>query len=152
MELQTQEILSILPTKGNIETLANHLAYDVQQGNLNPVETVVKLSAVEQLCKTTRTKIEDAVVECLELNNGKIGYEGSKVEKCEVATKYDYSHDSRWNELKKAADAANEALKDHEEKLKKIPAGKLLVDNDTGESFVGPAKSSKTSFKITLSK
>jgi vacuolar-type H+-ATPase subunit E/Vma4 len=152
MELQTQEILSLLPTKENIDTLSSLIAYQVKEGEVDPAEAIVKVTAMEQVCKAVRSKIEEDVLDKLGLYNGKYTYNGAKIERAEVGTSYDYSHDSRWNELKSIADAANKQLKEHEEALKKIPSGKLLVCDDNGETFVGPAKSSKTSFKITLSK
>jgi len=45
-----------------------------------------------------------------------------------------------------------EERKKLEESLRKIPTGKTLVDDETGEVFIGPPKSSKSSYKVTLSK
>ena len=39
-----------------------------------------------------------------------------------------------------------------EDRLRKIPSGKILVDEETGEVMIGPSKTSKSSYKVTLLK
>lgn len=77
---------------------------------------------------------------------------GVKFELAETGTKYDYSHNPLWKALEAESKAAADKRADLEAKLKKIPAGSVLVDEETGETLVGPPKSSKSSFKVTLSK
>lgn len=153
MELQVQEITTILPTKSNIDTMANTIAYEVSEGNIDPVEAIVKVTAMEQVCKAARLKIEGYVLANLELYpQGKRDFNGAKIERAEVGTSYDFSHDAVWAEMYNEIEIRKSHIKEREEQLKKIPAGKLLVDEETGETIVGAAKSSKTSFKVTLSK
>jgi hypothetical protein len=77
---------------------------------------------------------------------------GAKIEACEVGIEYDYSNDASWVELDKAITELTEKKKALEERLRRIPAGKIIVEGETGEVFTGPAKSSKSSYKITLLK
>lgn len=77
---------------------------------------------------------------------------GVKFELAETGTKYDYSLNPEWVDLDRQAREATEKRKALEERLKVIPAGKVLVDQDTGETLIGPGKTSNSSFKITLPK
>jgi hypothetical protein len=77
---------------------------------------------------------------------------GAVLEAAETGTKYDYSQNPKWVELKNQEDEISEKRKEIEDILKTIPAGKVLVDEETGESLIGPAKTSTSSFKVTLAK
>lgn len=77
---------------------------------------------------------------------------GVKFELAETGTKYDYSANPEWEALDKELKAVQAKKKELEERLKKIPAGNALVDEATGETLLGPAKTSKSSFKIVLGK
>jgi hypothetical protein len=70
----------------------------------------------------------------------------------ETGTKYDYSHNPAWAQLSQQAKDAAEKKSQLEDKLKKIPAGSVLVDEETGESLIGPSKSSKSSFQVIFGK
>lgn len=85
--------------------------------------------------------------------NGKQEVNGVKIELAEVGTKYDYSADPEWTTLEEQIKPLREKQKNIEEKLKKIPTGKMLTDEETGEVIgVGPAKKSTSSYKVTLAK
>jgi hypothetical protein len=83
---------------------------------------------------------------------GFVSPRGVKFELAEVGTKYDFSHTTSWVALDAQIKELEEKKKALEARLKAIPAGVEMVDTETGEVFYGPAKSSKTSFKITISK
>ncbi len=77
---------------------------------------------------------------------------GAKIEAIEAGVNYDYSHNPGWLELNTAATEAVERRKALEARLRTIPAGKSLVDDDTGEALTETAKSSTSTYKITLKK
>lgn len=77
---------------------------------------------------------------------------GVKFELAETGTRYDYSQNAEWMELNLLEKSLGEKRKALEEKLKKIPAGSALADTETGETLIGPPKTSKSSFKIVLPK
>ena len=77
---------------------------------------------------------------------------GARIELCEAGVSYDYSEDSSWRYLDEQIKILIEQRKELEEKLRKIAPGKMMVDHETGEVLVGPLKSSKSTYKITLSK
>ena len=151
MEL-IEKMGEIVPTKLGIEQLANNIASQVKEGLVDPIKAGVRLTAIAELCKVAKEKINDDAVEAVRLNDGRAGFDGAKVEICETGVKYDFSLNEEWVRLAEAEAAIAEKRKALEERLKKIPAGKSLVDNETGEFLIGPAKSSKTSIKVTLAK
>lgn len=77
---------------------------------------------------------------------------GVKFELAETGTKYDFSHNPKWVELKEKMDAIKAELKAYEDLLKAVPAGKEIFDGDTGDKLIGPGKSSTSSYKVTLPK
>lgn len=81
-----------------------------------------------------------------------ISERGVKFELAEFGTRYDYSLNSEWRELSEKEGDIKAQMRALEDKLKTIPAGKLLVDEQTGETYIGPSKSSKSAYKITLPK
>ncbi len=66
---------------------------------------------------------------------------------------YDYSGDDMWNDLKAAAERAAEALKAHQEMLRKLPAEGLIIVNEiTGVQYraMRPAVISGETVKATI--
>jgi hypothetical protein len=57
------------------------------------------------------------------------------IEACEVSIEYDYSNNASWVELDKAITELTEKKKALEERLRRIPAGKIIVEGETGEVF-----------------
>jgi hypothetical protein len=75
---------------------------------------------------------------------------GVVFQNAEVGQRYDFSHTQAWVELDTQEREIREKKKALEEMLKKIPPGKSVFDGETGLELVGPAKTSKSSFKVTL--
>ena len=77
---------------------------------------------------------------------------GARIELCEAGVVYDYSANGGWRHLDEQIKQLTEQKKELEEKLKSIPAGKDIVDPETGEILTGAFKSSRSTYKITLSR
>src|SRR5688572_12295659 len=77
---------------------------------------------------------------------------GARIELCEAGVTYDYSANGSWRHIDEQIKMLTEQKKELEEKLKSIPAGKEMVDPETGEILTGAFKSSKSTYKITLSR
>jgi hypothetical protein len=77
---------------------------------------------------------------------------GAKIELCEAAVLYDYTHDATWRMIDQEIKLLEEQKKAREEVLRKIPAGRMAVDPDTGEVLEGALKLSKSTYRITLAK
>lgn len=121
----------------------------------NVLEVAEAISAMSEFVDLVRKddRFITAVVDEANRNAGKLQTNsGAKIEVCETGTKYDYSHNADWVELNRQEKEIAEKRKALEDKLKKIPAGKLLVDEETGETLVGASKTSKTNYKLSLAK
>lgn len=77
---------------------------------------------------------------------------GARIELCEAGVTYDYADEPAWRELDAGIRALTEQKKKLEEKLRGIGAGKMVVDHETGEVITGALRSSKSTYRITLSK
>lgn len=143
---------AINPTKSAITSLAKQVSEQVSEGLIDPISMITRITAMSQLCEEVRKEIAPLVIEQLDRNSKKIGYGGATIESAEVGTKYDYSVSEEWNRLKAEEDKIAVQRKKLEDQMKKIPAGKVLVDEDSGETLYGAIKSSTSSFKITLGK
>ena len=155
MELTTLPALVIgAHTKTDIEHLALTVIEDcLKKGT--PIELAEKIAATENLIKSVKsnTVFSNYLLDELAKEKGKHTTEsGTKIEAVEAGVSYDYSSDRTWVELNNKSEHIKTYMKAREEILKKIPPGKLLVDADTGETLIGPAKKSTSSYKVTLSK
>jgi hypothetical protein len=77
---------------------------------------------------------------------------GAKIEACEAGVTYDYTHHAEWRQLDDEMKSLAARKKAVEELLRSIRPGKMGVDPETGEVFVGAEKTSKSTYRITLSK
>jgi hypothetical protein len=141
-------------TKSQIKEMAETAIQSVlERGNVTQVAEA--LSAMDEFKDLVRKddRFIDAVVEEVGKNGGKASTpSGARIEVCETGVRYDYSANPGWVELELQLKAIEKKKKELEDKIKKIPAGKILVDEETGESLCGAPKSSKTNYKLTLQK
>lgn len=145
-------VSNILPSKTNVTLLATRIAIQVSEGHVDPIEAAIRLNAMKGVCEEALAAIREDVLEELGKSAGKASKHDCKVERAEVGTKYDYSASADWHNFKLTEEEAAIERKKVEERLKRIPPGKLQVDQETGETLTGPAKVSTTSFKVTLAK
>lgn len=121
----------------------------------NVLQVAEAISAMAEFVELVRKdeRFICAVVEEATKNAGKIETSsGAKIEVCETGVTYNYSNNPEWVELKNAEKEISDRRKAVEDVLKKIPSGKILVDESTGQSLIGPAKTSKTNYKLSLAK
>lgn len=147
--------MNILPTKGNVESIAQHIANSVIDDGADPFETIAKIEAIKAVCEEARKKLDAHVRSELE----KYGKEGikkldAKFELAEVGVKYDYSGDPVWSRIAQQITPLQEAMKEREKRLKTVTKTMIETDPETGETFEvpPPVKNSKSSFKVTLGK
>jgi hypothetical protein len=125
----------------------------LEKGNI--LQIAETLAVMDHFAKEVKKdpRFPDYVREELAKNGGKFtSASGAKLEACEAGTTYDYSNNPEWVRLSADAEAAVNARKELEKRLQTIPAGKQLVDGETGEALIGPAKSSISTYKVTLAK
>jgi len=153
-------VLSDLVNKTNLDRATRRFVQLIEDGDVNPLDTIVKMHAVGKLVEgvTKNILVKDAVRAELEKYGTKtVKYNGVTFTLKAVSTKYDYSkcNDPIWQRLKNNADIANAALKEREEFLKMIPLeGFTQVDPLTGEvvQTIRPEKRSEEGYSITIDK
>jgi hypothetical protein len=125
----------------------------LEEGNVFRVAEAI--AAMEEFAKTVRKdeRYIDFLREELIKNNGRLyTNSGAKIEVCEAAVTYDYSHDATWRMIDEEIKMLQEQKKFREEILRKIAPGRMAVDPETGEVWEGPLKTSKSTYRITLAK
>ena len=132
--------------KGSVDAL-------LEEGNV--FEVAEAIAAMEEFVKSVRKdeRYIDFLREELIKHNGRISTgSGAKIEVCEAAVTYDYSNDPTWKSIDEEIKQLQELKKAREEVLRKIAPGRVAVDPETGEVLEGPFKSSKSTYRITLSR
>jgi len=141
-------------TKKQVAELADQSVGNVlEEGNVFQVAEA--LAAMEEFVKNVRKdeRFVEFLREELVKNRGRlITNSGARIEVCEAAVSYDYSANGEWRELDEQIKNLCEQRKAVEEKLKKLAPGRITVDPETGEVIEGPVKTSKSTYRITLSK
>jgi hypothetical protein len=125
----------------------------LEQGNVFQVAEA--LAAMEEFVKNVRkderfvTFLRDELTK----HRGRLTTNsGARIEVCEAGVAYDYSSNGEWKELDQQIKILIEQRKIVEENLRKLAPGRMVVDPETGEVLEGPIKTSKSTYRITLSK
>jgi hypothetical protein len=140
--------------KKQIADLAEQSVNNVlEQGNVFQVAEA--LAAMEEFVKNVRkderfvTFLRDELTK----HRGRLTTNsGARIEVCEAGVAYDYSSNGEWKELDQQIKILIEQRKIVEENLRKLAPGRMVVDPETGEVLEGPIKTSKSTYRITLSK
>ena len=154
---QPNEILPSIKeglNKKDIARLAGQSVENVlEKGNVFQVAEA--LAAMEELIKNVRTDerfVQFLRDELAKYHGRLITNSGAKIETCEAGVSYDYSNNGEWRELDQQIKILTEQRKVMEEKLRTVSSGRMAVDPETGEVIEGPVKSSKSTYRITLSR
>ena len=153
-DLAIINIKTLLPSKENIKSISESIIVSVQDGEIDPLQTVVKLAALEKVCEQVREGITENVLIELGKQKGETVVFDAKVQQREVGVKYDYSETPEWVGINKQYEALGKKKKELEAYLQKLPRVINEVDKESGElmQMTPASKTSKTSFSITLSK
>lgn len=116
------------------------------------LESLQLISKFKEFLTEDKEALEFITSEISKYGKAYVSDRGVKFELAETGTKYDYSLNTEWRDLAEKEGEIKAKKRELEDKLKTIPAGKLLVDSETGETYIGPGKTSKSSYKITLPK
>ena len=125
----------------------------LEEGNV--FQTAEAIAAMEEFVKSVRKdeRFIDFLRDELLKHHGRLYTNtGAKIEVCEAGVSYDYSHYAEWQILDEQIKQLTTQKKALEEKLRKVAPGKIAVDPETGEILEGPLKSSKSTYRITLSR
>lgn len=105
-------------TKTNITNTAKEIVKSVEEGWTDPVKEYLKAKAMNETSGEVIDLLKPYVMK--EMGGQKsLRTHGLEISLSNGAKKYDYSHDSKWQKLKAAADEAANALKAHEELMRK---------------------------------
>jgi len=141
-------------SKEQINQLARQSVDKVlEEGNV--FQTAEAIAAMEEFVKSVRKdeRFIDFLRDELLKHHGRLYTNtGAKIEVCEAGVSYDYSHYAEWQILDEQIKQLTTQKKALEEKLRKVAPGKIAVDPETGEILEGPLKSSKSTYRITLSR
>ena len=125
-------------TKQKALQLAEKIINQVQEGNINPLDAMVKLTylstAIDGALKVIRPL---AVDEADKYPTKTFTDYGAEFQVKETGIKYDYSGSEEWKQVKEQADGINFELKQIEERIRK---------------FENPPKTSTTSLSVILGK
>lgn len=135
--------------KQSINNTAKHIADLVKDGEISPIDAIVKLKAFSDLYDALRPLITESII--AEIDKGNTSSNGVEVSTMETSIKYDYSTTKKWVELNYQIEKLTQELKMLETTIKTLTRPTQILDESTGELVeLRPAKkSSKTSFKIT---
>lgn len=141
-------------TKRQITQLADQsVEHVLEDGNVFQVAEA--LAAMDEFVKTVRKDerfVQFLRDELVKHHGRLLTKSGAKVELCEAGVSYDYSHSSEWRVLDEQIKLLQEQKKAVEERLRRVAPGRIAVDPETGEVIEGAFKTSKSTYRITLSK
>lgn len=141
-------------SKKQIAHLAEKSVQNVlEEGNVFHVAEA--LAAMEEFVKNVRKneRFVQFLRDELEKNRGRlVTATGARIEVCEAAVSYDYSSNGEWRQLDEEIRLLTERRKVLEERLRQLAPGRMSVDPKTGEVLEGPVKTSRSTYRITLSK
>ena len=141
-------------SKKDIATLAGQSVSNVlEEGNVFQVAEA--LAAMEEFVKNVRKdeRFVEFLREELTKHRGRLTTpSGARIEVCEAGISYDYSNNAEWRQLDEQIKKLTEQRKSLEENLRKVAPGRIAVDPQSGEVIEGPIKTSRSTYRITLSK
>ena len=141
-------------SKRQIQNLALQSVDNVlEAGNVFAIAEA--LAAMDEFVKTVRKdeRFVSFLREELSKHHGQLTTaSGAKIENCEAGVSYDYSHDETWKAMDEEMKLLAALKKEREEKLRAIAPGRMGVDEETGEVLEGARKTSKSTYRITLSR
>lgn len=132
---------------------AQSVDHVLEDGNV--FEVAEALAAMEEFVKSVRKdeRYVQFMREELDKHNGRtMTHSGARIESCEAGVSYDYSGNGEWRMLEEQIRELQQQKKAVEERLKRLAPGRMSVDPETGEVTEGANKTSKSTYRITLSR
>lgn len=156
METPMSVLTSMPSTKDSLELFVSKTVDMVKSGIVNPIDLKCQLKFIEKaIDKIDQETKEDQLNEIYKHGKNDYIVNGFKVEKVEVAVKYDYEYcnDYEWNALNEKIQTLSILLKAREKFLKNITKPIGFVSEVTGGELITinpPLKASTTSVKLTM--
>lgn len=146
----------MLPTtQTQIDIFSDQVIESVRNGEANPLEVLIILKAFEKAQERIIKEIrENFVTEAGKYPETSFEFNGAKIEKVEVGTKYNYAicNDPIYKNRLEIAEKAKEKLSERETFLKAIKEPINIVDEETGEliKIIPALKTSTSSLKVSI--
>lgn len=140
-------------TKEEIKSFANGVIRSVKDGEVSAMDVHVTLKKLIAAAEIISDAIKANVMKEVELYSEKeFEYDGAKIEKAEVGTKYDYSvcGSTDWERFNSDEQTASSRRKEVEAFLKTLKEPVSVADTQSGEILRPPVKTSTSSIKVTL--
>jgi hypothetical protein len=142
-------------TQTQVDLFSDQLIQSVKEGEANPIEVLITLRALEKVSeRVVKEILPNSLREAGNYPGSSFEFNGNKIEKAELGTKYDYSgcNDPVYTELAKEANVIIKKVKEREAFLKAINGSETVVDKTTGEftTIYAPLKTSTTGLKVTI--
>lgn len=148
--------LRMMPsTASEIGRFSKQLIEGVQEGNINPLELLVMLRALEGVSKTVRDSIDGNIQSAADKYSEKeFEIFGAKIQKGDVGVEYDYKStgDRDWEQFSVAEQTAAARRKERETFLRSLKEPMDVLDKDSGETWTirPPLRRSKPGVKVFL--
>lgn len=161
MKPQLIQITETIPfTKVQQSDFVESLISQIENGEINPVEAVVKAKALNETLKAflKDERVNEYVLnECDKYGKGETpSFAGATVSVRPTGTKYDYMNcgDPEYANILKQEQEISKARKEREKYLSAITKPKTEFNGETGEIYTlnPPVKTAKDSFIITFKK
>lgn len=156
MPTSAMSMLRLMPSKASeVASFVRQVVNCVKNGDVNPLEVLVMLRAVEAAAEEIREEIQENVVrESDKYSEKKFEQYGAIIEKSEVGTKYNYkrSGDTEWERLHSEVETLKARLSERESFLKSLKDPLVVVDQMTGEvvTINPPLKTSKAGVRVYI--
>ncbi len=142
-------------TSVQVDVFSDGIIQAVKEGEISAIEVLIQLKAFEKASGRILKEIQEHFVREAEKNpENSFTFNGNKIEKCEVGTRYDFTkcNDRDWERCATDEQTAGECRKARETFLKALQKPMEVLDKDSGEvvTIRPPVKTSTTSLKVTI--
>lgn len=142
-------------TQTQVDVFSDQIIESVQNGEANPLEVLVMLKAFEKVSERVLKEIKENVLrEAGKYPGNSFEFNGNKIEKAELGTKYSYDtcNDPAYKRLSAQANEIITKVKEREAFLKVLNGPQTIVDDETGEVVtISPAlKTSQYGVKVSI--
>lgn len=146
----------MLPTtQTQIDVFSDQVIESVRQGEANPIEVLVIMKAFEKAQERILKEIREHYVnEASKYHENSFEFNGTKIEKAELGTMYNYAvcNDTVLERLEVDFDTAKEKLDERKKFLQALKQPLTVVDELTGEivTINPPVKKSTSGLKVFI--
>ena len=142
-------------TQVQVDVFSDALIESVKSGECNPIEVLIQLRAIAKVSERVLKEINPNLMsEAGKHPGSSFEFNGNKIEKAELGTKYNYEtcNDPVYKRLTAEANTVISKVKEREAFLKTLQGQMTIVDDSTGEvATLSPVlKTSTYGLKVTI--